>query len=286
MAEDLSPRATAASTNGPSSRVVLYGSRSCEDTALVRNRLASLGIPFDEVDIDADRAAAERVSALNGGQRITPTLVAGGPAIAVAGGGPAIAEPSIRDLERWLAATGHDLAPPAATRFFGRVAEHAITTRTLPRVGGDGPLGTDSIARWRGRRQVVVFFGHDAACLACWGYAKQLARLRRSFEEVETEPVIVVADRPARAAEWIHELGGELFVLADQTGAWKRAVAEGVGADPTAVLLVVLDRFGAPRVGSSAAEAGGLIDPGEAVEWGRWLTLECPECAGELAWPE
>lgn len=278
MAEQPFSASTPASTARASHPLVLYGSPSCEDTALVRSRLVVLGVPFEEIDIDADPVAAERVVNLNGGLRITPTLVAGG--------GPAIAEPSIRGLEEWLAAAGHRIAPPAATRYFGRVAESPITARALPRVGVEGAGGTDSIARWRGRRQVVVFFAHDGACLACWGYAKQLARLRRSLADVETEPAIVVADEPARAARWLHELGSDVVVLADEGGAWKGDVAEGVGADSTGTLLLVLDRFGAPRVGSAAAEAGGLVDPTEVVEWSRWLTLECPECAGELPWPD
>lgn len=46
----------------------------------------------------------------------------------------------------------------------------------------------------------------------------------------------------------------------------------------------MLDRFAAPRAGSSTAEAGGLIDPSEAVEWMGFLILECPACAGEIEW--
>jgi mycoredoxin len=254
--------------------VTLYGSSTCEDTALVRSRLVTLGVPFAEIDIDADASAAERVVALNGGARITPTLVAGDR--------PAIAEPTFRHLERWLRAAGYETAAPQATRISGQRAERPMPARLLPRADG----GTASIERWRGTRQTVVFFGHDASCLACWGYAKQLARLRPALLEVETEPVVVAADAPTGAAAWLHELGPGTILLADGDGAWKRAVADQVGADRTGILLLVLDRYGAPRVESSAAEAGGLVDPGEAVEWARWLTLECPECGGELPWPE
>ena len=277
MAQDRGPASADASPTRRTGRVTLFGSQICEDTALVRDRLNVLGIPFEEVDIDADPAAAARVIALNAGHRITPTLVAGDQ--------PALAEPTIGELERWLEGAGHRVVPPTATRFFGRLADYPLVAPKLPRAG-TAPGVVDSIERWRGRRQVAIFFGHAAACLACWGYAKQLTKLRAALEGVETAPVVVVADAPDRAARWLHELGAEAMVLADEGSTWKRAVAEHVGVDPTGTLVLVLDRYGAPRVGSSAPEAGGLIDPGAVVEWSQWLTLECPECAGEIAWPD
>ena len=277
MAQDRGPAPAVAWPTRPTGRVILYGSQTCEDTALVRDRLDVLGIPFEEVDIDADPAAAARVIALNAGHRITPTLVAGDQ--------PPLAEPAIGELERWLEAAGHRVVPPTATRFFGRLADYPLAARTLPRAGAEGEV-VDSIGRWRGSRQVALFFGHAASCLACWGYAKQLTKLRAALEGVETAPVVVVSDAPDQAARWLHELGAGAIVFADLGGAWKRAVAEHVGADPAGTLLLVLDRYGAPRVGSSAPEAGGLVDPGAVVEWSRWLTLECPECAGEIPWPD
>lgn len=44
----------------------------------------------------------------------------------------------------------------------------------------------------------------------------------------------------------------------------KGAVATHVGATAGDAILLLLDRFGAPRAGSTAAEAGGLIDPSGA----------------------
>lgn len=55
---------------------------------------------------------------------------------------------------------------------------------------------------------------------------------------------------------------------------------------PVRLPLVLLDRFGAPRVVSAAGDAGGLIGSSDVAGWLRFLALECPSCAGEVDWPE
>jgi mycoredoxin len=57
--------------------VTIYGAADCEDTAAARALLQQLGVPFEEIDIDRDAAAATFVTVLNGGNRSTPTIVVG-----------------------------------------------------------------------------------------------------------------------------------------------------------------------------------------------------------------
>lgn len=57
--------------------VTLYGSLDCDDTERTRAFLNTLGVPFVEVDIDADPAAENFVIFINQGYRSTPTLVIG-----------------------------------------------------------------------------------------------------------------------------------------------------------------------------------------------------------------
>jgi hypothetical protein len=75
-------------------------------------------------------------------------------------------------------------------------------------------------------------------------------------------------------------------IVADAGGDWWRSVSVWIEAPEDGVGLLMLDRFGAPRAASFAPEAGGLANPAEAAEWFGFLALECPECAGELPWPE
>ena len=55
----------------------MYATAWCGDCAAAKRALNARGIPFREIDVDADSAAAERVMALNGGRRSVPTLVRG-----------------------------------------------------------------------------------------------------------------------------------------------------------------------------------------------------------------
>ncbi len=254
--------------------IVVLGSATCEDTAIVTSRLRALGVPFRDVDIDAHPAAARRVASLNGGHRVTPTVIAGDDATV-------LAEPTLETLGELLAAARYDVGPPRATDYHGELTTRSIPVRHLEVVGG----GRFSLEQLRGRRQVALFLGHGPGCLACFGYARQLARRHEAFTEADGLPLIVVAGDTDAATGWRHEIDDAVKILADPDGNWKGAVAADVGATAGDAILVLLDRFGAPRAGSVAEEAGGLIDPSEAVEWLGFLALECPECSGELPWP-
>ena len=59
------------------SSIVIYGATTCDDTERTREFLHKRGIPFEEVNIDHDRAAEQFVIFLNNGYRSTPSLVSG-----------------------------------------------------------------------------------------------------------------------------------------------------------------------------------------------------------------
>jgi hypothetical protein len=213
------------------------------------------------------------VSSLNVGRRVTPTLVVGDDAVVRA-------EPTLEALGELLQAAGHDVRPPRATDYHGDLITRSIPVRTL--VGDRG--ARFSLDQLRGRRQVALFLAHAADCLPCFGYARQLAGSRDALAEADAQPLVVVADDIRAAGGWRHGIDDAVTILADPHGTWKQAVTAHVGARAGDAILLLLDRFGAPRAGSGAEEAGGLIDPAEAVEWLRFLALECPECSGELPW--
>lgn len=254
--------------------ITVLGSTTCEDTAIVSSRLRALGVPFLDVDIDADAAAAGRVASLNGGRRITPTVVVGDDA-------DVRAEPTLEALGELLRAAWYDAMPPQATRYHGDLTTRSIPVRHLHTVDGR----RFSLEQLRGRRQVALFLGHGAGCLACFGYARQLAGMRDALAEADGLALVVVAADVRAASGWRHGIDDAVTILADPDGGWKRDVATHIGARGGDAIMLLLDRFGAPRAGSGADEAGGLIDPSEAVEWLRFLALECPECSGELPWP-
>lgn len=259
--------------------VLVLGSPTCEDTAIVRSRLDALAIPYRYGDVDDDPEAAAQTMRLNDGARVTPTVVIGD-GLAVA------AEPSLERLTELLRAGGHEVSPPAATQYHGALADAPVPTRHLPTAAG----AELSIASLVGRSQSALFLAHGVDCLACLGYARQLVGQRAALDDADAVPIVAVevpeGAGPETAAEWVHALGADARVLLDAGGAWKRAVAGHVGLSADDAIVLALDRYAAARAGSAAAEAGGLIDPGEAVAWLRFIALECPECAGELAWEQ
>jgi glutaredoxin len=262
-----------ASSGASALPIVMYGAATCEDTAITRSRLVAIGIPFRELDVDLDAEAAREQRAASDGRRVTPTLVFGA-------GQLVVIEPTLEQLGEALVAAGHIVEPPEAIAYHDELASRPIPLRHLPTDLGD----SFSIERLRGQRQVALFLGHDAECLACFGYARQLATQLNALAELEAVPVIVVAGTADTIAAWRRGIADGVPILADADGSWKRAVATRVGADAGDALLLVLDRFAAPRAGSIAAEAGGLIDPSAATDWLRLLALECPECGGEIPW--
>lgn len=254
--------------------ITVLGSTTCEDTAIVASRLRALGVPFQNIDVDADPAMAQRLLSLNHGNRVTPTVIAGDDATVQA-------EPTLEALGELLVAAGHHIELPRVIQYHGELITRSIPVRHLASVGD----GSFSLEQLGGRRQVALFLGHGAGCLACFGYARQLARRRDAFAEQDGVPLIVVESEVDAAADWRHGIDDHVMILADPDGGWKQAVADHVGAPASDAILLLLDRFGAPRAGSMAAEAGGLINPTDAVEWLGFLALECPECSGELPWP-
>jgi hypothetical protein len=258
------------------SALVVYGAAGCEDTAVVRSRLAHLGVLHHAVDVDADPAADALVRRLNGGDRVTPTLVRHG---------ASIAEPSLEQLDRLLLAIQPELRLPAGDQLYGDVTARPVPLRALVRSTPAGPAAYHA-ETLRGRREVALFLAHDAACLACLGYARQLALRLPEQTSGSPEVMIVVPDTPQRLEAWHHALSERVVLVADEDGAWASEVRRRVGLGPDVAAVVLLDRYLAPRVRSVAPEAGGLIGAADALEWLEYLAVECGECAPEAAWDD
>lgn len=285
--------------------LVVHGRPTCEDTAVVRDRLRVLGVPFAETDVDGDSSAAVVVDAVTRGPRSTPTLVFGDGALLAV-------EPTVEELDELLRRAGHRFEPPRATQLHGSRIDRPVESRALPVVGRPGQVAPGrqpgaatperdaaslSIGAFRDRLALAILLAHDPTCLACAGYARQLAARSSELAEAEGLAMFVLAGgdvdpdngghRPpdvagapdmARqaAVAWAARHVPDALVLADPAGAWKRIICAELGLDPAGVALVLLDRFGAPRVVSAAGGAGGLIGSSDVAGWLRFLALECP----------
>jgi glutaredoxin len=79
------------------SKVIVYGANWCEDTEATLNDLASLGVPYDYVEVEQEPAAQIWVKQQNGGKQKTPTLDIAG---------QVLVEPDRRELEQALRGAG------------------------------------------------------------------------------------------------------------------------------------------------------------------------------------
>lgn len=77
--------------------VVVYGTRWCAASQMVRRQLDRLGIPYRFVDLDLDARAASQLAWLTGGYVSHPT-------VSVAG--EVLVEPTMGELDRSLARAG------------------------------------------------------------------------------------------------------------------------------------------------------------------------------------
>ena len=256
-------------------RIRVLGDATCEDTALVVDRLRAVGVVHEYVDIDLDAAAHADVLRLNDGHRITPTVIVGAEEVVVA-------EPSLEHLGGVLDAAGHSGTKPVATQLHGPIIGRSIPVRTVSTV--EGP--SFSLDALRGRRPAALLLAHGPQCLACLGYARQLSAQREAMNDAGASSIVVVGGEASEAGDWATVLAPPTVLVADPGAAWKVAIARDLSLATDRALLVLLDRYAAPRVVSHSSDAGGLIDPSEAADWLRFLELECPECSGEIEWPE
>lgn len=77
--------------------VVVYGTRWCAQSQMVRRYLERLGVPYRYVDLETNPEAANRIAWLTGGEVAHPTVYVGG---------EILVQPTLRELEWALARSG------------------------------------------------------------------------------------------------------------------------------------------------------------------------------------
>ena len=77
--------------------IKVYGADWCEDTQRTRHHLETLGVPYDYINVDHDKAAEFWIAKQNNGKRQTPTVDLNG---------KVLVEPTDPELEEALKAEG------------------------------------------------------------------------------------------------------------------------------------------------------------------------------------
>jgi mycoredoxin len=81
----------------PDVPVIVYGTRWCAATQMVRRHLDRMGVPYEYVDLENDRGAVERLRWWTGGYASHPTVYVGG---------EVLVEPSLGELDWALSRSG------------------------------------------------------------------------------------------------------------------------------------------------------------------------------------
>ena len=76
--------------------LTMYTTDWCGYCVRLKHQLDREGIPFDEINIEADEAAAEIVTSINGGNRTVPTVLFPN--------GTALTNPTVAQVKEQLAA--------------------------------------------------------------------------------------------------------------------------------------------------------------------------------------
>ncbi len=250
--------------------ITMYGSHTCEDTAIARDHLHALDILFIEHDKEDDPNVQALLEKYNHGSPRTPTIVFGK-------GETVLVEPALDQLDDALRGAGYVFAATPSTQFNPPFSDRVLPDLKLPSTrGGEFELG-----RLRNLNRSVLFFAHHHACRVCQGFARQLAARRKEYEESGARLVLVLQDDVEHAREWSAEFASNVETLADPGGVVKNRLQDHMSSAletfDGGTFLLVLDKFTAPRAGSAAPDAGGLMLPKEAAEWLHLLEYECDE---------
>lgn len=247
-------------------KLSVYGSVTCEDTALVRAQLHALHIPFADFNREDDAGVNEILARYNNGNLVTPTLVFGDDQFV-------LAEPSPEQLHETLRAAGFAFQAPRAVEVRDARKNQRLPNFTLPATNGENV----TLYNLRGRKRAVLFFVEDVSDRIGQGYARQFTNHRALFDEYNALPLPIVRANLDATQAWAHEFARGYAALSDADGSVKQKYAAALNVPATDALLVILDSFCAPRAYSHGGNAGELIAPGEITSWLRLIDCECDE---------
>lgn len=140
-----------------------------------------------------------------------------------------------------------------------------------------------SLAQYRGRSNLVLFFSHGLDCQSCQDLVANIAAHSGDYE-AENAQVLIVS--PGSAQELPDADETPFPVLADPDNKTYAAYAALLGDDSSQdwAMVFILDRFGAPY----AAVVGQELDEPSIHEdirgWLEFIGIQCPEC-GVSHWP-
>ncbi len=236
--------------------LIIYGSYTCEDTALVRDRLRTLRVPFKESMKEDDEQVEAILKKYNSGLAQTPTLVFGDAQIV-------LTEPTIEQLEEALTKAACTFNAPKLQAL--RAQRYPPDMTVLPAHRYDALVDQPLVRP----AHIIAFFAHSEGCRVCQGYAKQLTLHAHEFRDLNTHLRIVLHTDLKSAEKWSQEYAPGIEIRADEDGAVKREFAnflpDNLDVRPGGTWLLILDREEVPKIGVYGSDAGGLVSATEII---------------------
>lgn len=130
--------------------------------------------------------------------------------------------------------------------------------------------------RRSGREGIVLLILHASGCAACDGYLRDLARIQDDVRDWDGRVVVVRTGTPLA-----HENGTEsdpehgFVTAADPEGILRQRLRVDIPA------ILIADQWGELHAVEMAGPEHEFLDPGEVVDWLRFIAIQCPECQGE-----
>lgn len=72
-----------------------------------------------------------------------------------------------------------------------------------------------SLASFRGKKNVIVFFIRETTCPQCRTHVAQLGRMYSQFQEAETEVIVILGEGTEKAKEYADSIGLPFPILCD-----------------------------------------------------------------------
>ena len=148
---------------------------------------------------------------------------------------------------------------------------------TLPRADGGQPV---RVRAYRGRRNLALWFLHDAACDRCREMISAIMARYDEYALADTVPLVLVPGPLAEAEALRRELALPFPVLADESG----SVFARYGVTGAAALLLT-DRFGVPVLWRDAGPGHDLPDQDVILREAEYLAHVCGAGCATPIWP-
>lgn len=130
--------------------------------------------------------------------------------------------------------------------------------------------------QFRGRYNLILFFGHSLQCRACYELLRQFSVLRDDYSERNAKVLSIWSQDEASGMPTIGGIDFPIILLDDPQNTRRLYCDFIVSEDRQEAMIFVLDRFGSPFAAAVSDEFDVKVHD-EILRWLDFIELQCPE---------